>query len=104
MMGRMAKRARRQILQQLSDRALDAHQNGRLAEAEQLYLEILAIDRHHFDAQHLLGVIRHQQGRSLEALALIDAALAVNPQSARALSNHGLVLYHLKRYEAALAR
>ena len=28
--------------------------------------------RDHFDAQHLLGIIRHQQGRSAEALELVD--------------------------------
>ncbi|MEA2905693.1 MAG: protein O-GlcNAc transferase [Alphaproteobacteria bacterium] len=90
-------------LQQLVDRAIACHQNGRIDEAERLYRQILKAQPDQFDAQHLLGVIRHQQGRNDEALALLEAALRVNPHSPRALSNHGLVLYVLRRFEDALA-
>lgn len=85
------------------ERAIAAHQQGRLAQAEALYLRILQAEPGHFDARHLLGVIRHQQGRNAEALELVGAALAANPDSARALSNHGLILYTLRRFEEALA-
>jgi protein O-GlcNAc transferase len=74
-----------------------------LADAERLYLQILQADPDDFDAKHLLGVIRHQQGRSVEAADLIAGALQTNPQSARALSNYGLILSELGRYEDALA-
>src|SRR5207237_6370214 len=49
-------------VEQSLDRAIEAHQNGELPEAERLYLQILAAEPDHFDAQHLLGVIRQQQG------------------------------------------
>src|SRR5438128_1356546 len=90
-------------LRQLLDRAIACHQRGQLDEAERHYLDILQAAPNHFDAQHLLGLIRHQQGRSIEALALIGAALQVKPDSAQALANQGLVLCELKRYDVALA-
>ena len=90
-------------LRQLLDRAIACHQRGQLGEAERLYLDILKAEPGHFDAQHLLGIVRHQQGRGLEALALIDAALQVNPRSAQALANQSLVLCELRRYDEALA-
>ena len=82
--------------------AIGLHQQGRLADAEQLYRQILAQRPAHFDALHLLGVVRMQQGRGLEALELIEKALKVDPRSARALSNHGLVLFGLGRQDEAL--
>src|SRR5437660_3533928 len=88
--------------QQLLERAIGAHQQGRLGEAERLYSEILAAEPEHFDAQHLLGIVRHQQGRGTEALELIGAALTAKPDSAQALSNQGLVLYEIRRYDEAL--
>ena len=90
-------------MRQLLDRAIAHHQRGQLGEAERLYLDILKAEPRHFDAQHLLGVIRHQQGRSVEALALIGAALQVRPDSAQALANQGAVLCELRRYDGALA-
>src|SRR4051812_24874492 len=84
-------------------RALDAHQRGRLEEADRLYRQILRDAPAHFEAQHYCGILRHQQGRSAEALALIAGALKVQPQSAQALSNQGLVLYALRRFDEALA-
>jgi protein O-GlcNAc transferase len=90
-------------LRQLLERAMGFHQTARLADAERLYRQILKADPAHFDAQHLLGIVRHQQGRGAEALVLIGAALKARPDSAQALSNQGLVLYELKRYAEALA-
>src|SRR5437867_1473861 len=40
------------------------HQSGRLAEAEAIYRQILAVEPRHADALHLLGVIAHQVGRN----------------------------------------
>jgi protein O-GlcNAc transferase len=90
-------------LEQLLARALGLHQTAQLKEAEQLYQRVLHAQPSHFDAQHYLGILRHQQGRSVEALALISDALKARPDSAQALSNQGLVLYELRRYADALA-
>jgi predicted O-linked N-acetylglucosamine transferase (SPINDLY family) len=78
------------------------HQQGKLADAEQLYLQILKTQPDHFDARHQLGVTLSGQGRNEEALTSIRAALQLNPNSAHALSNYGLLLHKLGRHEEAL--
>ena len=88
--------------QALLDRAIGHHQTGQLTEAERLYADILKTDPDDFDARHLLGVIRYQQGRSGEAIDHIEAALRIYPDSARALSNYGLVLSELGRLDEAV--
>ena len=54
--------------------AVSLHQQGALDRAEALYRAILKVAADHFDALHLLGVLRQQQGRSQDALRLIAAA------------------------------
>ncbi|HEY4077225.1 MAG TPA: tetratricopeptide repeat protein [Rhizomicrobium sp.] len=87
----------------LNEQAVTLHRSGRLAEAEQLYLAILASDPRDFSARHLLGVVRAQSGRSEEALAEIGAALEMRPDDADALLNLAGVLKTLNRPEEALA-
>ena len=84
--------------------AVQLHQAGRLAEAEQIYRQILAADANHADALHMLGVVAHQVGRNDAAEDLIRRAIALNPGgSAPYLSNLGLVLVALGRAEEAVA-
>jgi tetratricopeptide (TPR) repeat protein len=83
--------------------AIVLHRQGRLSEAEQIYLSLLAGDPGQLEALHLLGLARHQQGRAVEALSLIGAALRARPDWADALSNYGLALEALQRHEEALA-
>ena len=89
-------------LQSLSDEAVRLHQQGRLAEAEALYLKILERDPRGFLARQLLGVLRLQQGRNEEALQMLEAALANNPASAEALINCGNALKLCGRTQEAL--
>ena len=71
--------------------ALRLHQAGHLAEAEQLYRQVLAADGAHADSLHLLGVIAYQQGRMPEASDLIGQALSVNDAAPSYHANLGLV-------------
>jgi tetratricopeptide (TPR) repeat protein len=91
------------LISDLLAQAVALHRARRFAEAEPLYRRILAAEPNHFDALHMLGVIRHQQGRNAEALGLIGRALAARPRSAWAHSNMGLVLRALKRHTEAAA-
>ena len=90
-------------LAQALEQAVALHRQGDLARAEKIYARILKARRDHFDALHLLGLLKHQTGKAGEAYRLITAALAVNPRSADARSNLGLVLHVLKRDAEALA-
>src|ERR1700722_9934847 len=84
------------VLQQLLARAMESHQRGDLAAAEPLYLQVLAARSDHFEARHLLGVLRGQQGRYAEALEM-------RPDMPGALSNYGLILHKMERHQEALA-
>jgi tetratricopeptide (TPR) repeat protein len=90
-------------LAQAIEQAVALHRQGDLARAEKMYARILKARRDHFDALHLLGLLKHQTGKAGEAYRLIAAALEVNPRSADARSNLGLVLHALKRDADAIA-
>lgn len=79
------------------------HQQGRLKEAAPLYQRVLQADPAHFEAHHMLGLLRAQQGDFLEAVKAIGHALKVNPRNQQALSNFGNVLRALGQREEALA-
>lgn len=83
--------------------AVALHQAGRLAEAEPIYLAVLAAEPDRFDALHLLGVLRQQQGRCAEAADLIAAALAQRPDDVVALTNRSAALNALRRFDEAVA-
>jgi tetratricopeptide (TPR) repeat protein len=68
------------------------HQAGRLSEAERLYRQVLAVDPHHADSLHLLGVVAHNMGRHDVAVDMISRAIAVNAKLAPYHSNLGAVL------------
>jgi protein O-GlcNAc transferase len=83
-------------------RASLLHQEGRLADAAPLYQLVLAADPAHFDAQHMLGLLRAQQGDFLEAVKAIGHALKLDPRNQQALTNFGNVLWALGQREEAL--
>lgn len=85
------------------NQAIAFHQTGKLAEAERLYLQIMAAEPREAAAPHLLGVVRAQQGRNGEALELIGAALKLKPNAPEILSNYANVLKAQGRYAEALA-
>jgi predicted O-linked N-acetylglucosamine transferase (SPINDLY family) len=89
-------------VKQLLARAGELHRTGALAEAEALYLQVLQAKPDQFEAGHLLGMLRLQQGRLAEALAPVEAALKARPGAAGTLMLHATILHALKRPEEAL--
>jgi protein O-GlcNAc transferase len=79
------------------------HEAGRLAEAEQIYGQILKTQPKHFESQFLLGVIHAQRGGHAEAVRQFDIALKLNPNSATVHNSRGVALGKLKRVTEALA-
>lgn len=59
---------------------LHYHRAGRLAEAENLYWEVMTEDPDDADAQHLMGVLAHQVGRDDLAVGYMEGALALKPE------------------------
>jgi len=82
--------------------AIQHHQAGRLAEAEGIYRQILAMEPRHADALHMLGVIAHQVGRNDVAVEMILNAIALVPCAAPYFSNIGLALSGLGRVAEAV--
>ena len=82
--------------------ALALHQQGKLAEAERLYREILREQPGHADALHLLGVVALQAGQPQTAVDLIGQSLETLPQQPVACLNRGVAYQQLNRREQAL--
>jgi tetratricopeptide (TPR) repeat protein len=82
---------------------LALHQAGRLADAERVYNQVLAIRPDHFDSLHLLGVIFYQRGDHAEAVRRINLALKRSPNNLLALNNRGNALVALGQFTEALA-
>ena len=78
------------------------HRDGRLAEAEQHYLKLLATNERFHPALYLMGLVRLQQARPAEALPYIERALKLTPATADMLSNYGLALGGVGQNEEAL--
>jgi tetratricopeptide (TPR) repeat protein len=89
-------------LQAEMQRGLAFHQQGRLADAERIYGEILQRVPNHFDVLHLLGMIACQNRNYERAVQLISKAISINPNVASAYYSRGIALKELKRLEEAL--
>jgi Flp pilus assembly protein TadD len=70
------------------------HGVGRLAEAEQVYRQVLSIESRHADTLHMLGVLALQAGHPAAAADLIGQAIAVRPSEP---------MYYVNRAHARLA-
>jgi protein O-GlcNAc transferase len=79
-------------LQNLAQQAIAFHQQGNLADAEKLYLQILEVDPALFGPRYYMGVLRLQQGRNQEAADYLAEALKVYPEDLGALMNYGMAL------------
>ena len=89
--------------------AIALHRRGQLGEAEAIYLAVLGADPDNADALHYLGVLRHQQGRSILAVDLVCRAIEIRPDYVDALNNLGNIYQQLgspaeaaRVYKAAL--
>jgi predicted O-linked N-acetylglucosamine transferase (SPINDLY family) len=90
-------------LKAVLSRAVACHQAGLLAEAEQLYRQILETHPRQFDCLNLLGVIQYQRGAYAEALRQLDRAIAVKAKVADAHNGRAAALIGLKRFDEAAA-
>ena len=59
--------------------AAEMQKKGQLVQAESIYLNLLKEDPDNTDAKHLLGLIRGEQDREGEAVALIRQAIKAKP-------------------------
>jgi predicted O-linked N-acetylglucosamine transferase (SPINDLY family) len=89
-------------LEQKFHQALNAHQQGQLAQAQLVYDEILKVDPNHANSLHFLGVCRYQNGQLEQAAELISRSIHLEPRSPSANHNYGEVLKSLARFDEAI--
>jgi predicted O-linked N-acetylglucosamine transferase (SPINDLY family) len=83
--------------------AMAYHRSGHLAKAQAGYKKVLKKRPNHFGALHMLAASEHQSGNSQSAERLLKRALLVDPQSAAARCDLGVVLAAQQRPDEALA-
>jgi tetratricopeptide (TPR) repeat protein len=77
------------------------HVQGRLAEAERLYREVLSHQPEAIPALEGLGILAYQHGRVDEAASLFARGVRIRPEFAALRANLGEALRILRQYDAA---
>jgi len=85
----------------LLNAAIQCHQAGQYAEAEQLYLTILQTQPNHGRTLYLLGLAAHQQGNVDAAAQWYQRAIAVEPANVDAHNNLGVLMQQTGQLERA---
>jgi len=89
---------------QLVARGMQAHQRGELDPSERDYRMALTAAPDHATALHYLGVIHYQRNRLVEALPLLERAVALVPEEPEFHNNLGLALVAADRTDEAIAQ
>jgi len=95
--------ARELTLDEAIDVAILLQKHEQLAAAAEVYRRVIEAAPEHPRALHYAGVLAHQQGRTDEAIALLEKSLALAPEQADGYSNLGIVLQAAGRLELAVA-
>ena len=85
------------------DQAMALHGENRLDEAETLYLAALSLEPGHAGALCYLGLLRLQQDRTVDSIALLRQAIELDPATAEAHHHLGVALHRVRQYDEALA-
>jgi tetratricopeptide (TPR) repeat protein len=88
---------------EILQRGVQCHQTGLLAQAEDCYRQVLAVQPNHADALHLLGLLAHQGGRLDAAIELIRLALQQYDQNPVFCANLAVVLRDGGKVDEAVA-
>ena len=83
--------------------AFALHSQGKFAEAERAYTELLARQPRNFQALHLLGVLALQRGQIERSIELLRQSLKLEPRQPLAHRDLGNALQQQGRYAEALA-
>ncbi len=83
--------------------AIAAHREGRVAEAEEIYREVLAAAPDNAEARHMLGVVHLQRGRLKQAQREVKRALAIDAAPAKYHNTLGSIFFERGLHDLALA-
>ena len=88
-------------INQTLKKAITAHKEGKLQEAEQLYQESLKIDPKNIDANHNFGVLKVSMNQSAAAIPFFKTAIEVNPNIVQFWISYTGALINEKKFEEA---
>jgi predicted O-linked N-acetylglucosamine transferase (SPINDLY family) len=88
----------------LFQQATQLHRNGKIAQAEEKYLELLSHDPRHTQGLHYLAALHHQTGRYSDAIAIYERAVDTAPRDFAIRMNFANTLHQLGRFEDALVQ
>jgi virginiamycin A acetyltransferase len=86
----------------LIDRALAHHHQSQLAQAEELYQEVLTLEPENCKVLNLLGYLYHQSGNNELAIELIGQAIFIDPEEAYFYKTAGQVYFTVRNFEDAV--
>ena len=86
---------------QTLQKAIAAHQNNKLEEAEILYRKVLEIQSTNLDANNNLGILLQKQNKYDDAIINYKKVIELKPDYAEAHNNLGNVLQTLSRFKEA---
>ncbi|WP_310422407.1 DapH/DapD/GlmU-related protein [Chamaesiphon sp. VAR_48_metabat_135_sub] len=86
----------------LIDRALAHHNQSQLAQAEELYQQVLTLEPENCKVLNLLGYLYHQIGNNELAIKLIGQAIFIDPEQAYFYKTAGQVYFLLRNFEDAV--
>jgi virginiamycin A acetyltransferase len=86
----------------LIDRALAHHNQSQLAQAEELYQQVLNLEPENCKVLNLLGCLYHQIGNNELAIELIGQAIFIDPEQAYFYKTAGQVYFALRNFEDAV--
>lgn len=75
-----------------------------MQQAEDIYNQVLRVDKNNADALHLLGVMALRAGKNEEAIEFIEKAIALKPMAASFYTNAGEAYRALNKLDEAIAR
>jgi tetratricopeptide (TPR) repeat protein len=81
--------------------AIDLQDSGKLPEAQEMYLKILAIEPNNFAALHQMGLLANDVGNYDVAFAYASEAMKCNPNSALPINTLGLVFLNKMDFDKA---
>ena len=91
-------------LDQALQKGVEAHKAGQLQEADRYYTAILKAHPKHPDANHNIGLIAVELGRTIDSLPFFEMAIKENPKIVQYWLSYINVLIKLDRiYEAEAA-
>ena len=86
---------------QLIQKAVDAHKDGKFKEAENFYHKILKVQSKHPDANHNLGIIELTRNNLTVALPLLKNAIEYNPKKEQFWISYINALIKINQFEEA---